>query len=1450
VGQIHLRALSIGLKAPASEPIKRQALLVTTCLAAAGAAAAFIQAYPSKAHADTIVSTATNAPQTWNSGGFTVTNTGTIATTAAAITATGSGQTTLSNSGRINGSNGVELVTSVVAASIVNNTGGLIVGQVNAIAVDGTLSALSNSGSLLGSAAGLGGAGVYVPGTLGTLTNSGSIGADIPTSSFAGIKVGRGGTITSIVNNSGGTISGTSAAISIRSGGSIGAITNSGVIAGVINNQSARDLTLSSDSQTGTLTASNGSGGVINTLSNLSIVGSVYTDQSINVSGHTLFNDRFLALGAVVSVTGAYVQTNADLMIRSGAELLVSGTASFNNAGVSLSGLSPTANYLTTDPAVTVASAAAGLTVSGSFYGYDNLGVTYTESTVGHDLRLTRVSDYVGGSLVSLSNSGDLGGAYGLRVADTGSLGAFINQASGAMSGSTGLVVQGTIGAVTNNGLIQGYSQGVYNSGVIGTLTNAGVIQGVGGMSGGLGLVNQGSIHVLSNSGSIIGASHQVGVYNWGVIDTLSNSGTIVGPSWAAVFNRGVIGTLINSGMMGGSLSRGGLVNESGPQKRIVQAYTKAPLGESMASIGALTNQSGGVISGYSTGVYNAGMIGTLTNQGSIQGDIGVYNDVARKTGSIGVLNNSGVISGGATGIYNAGLIGQLINTGTISGSVALWSGGFTSSGSTSGQTVVGSISVLNNSGVILGGATGIYNAGAIGQLINAGTISGSVALWNGAFTTSSGQTVVGSIGQITNSGVIEGNTGIYNAGSIGTIINTGTILATVASTAAGVITTAGVTKSLSARASRNAAIWNDVGASIGLISNSGMISGHTGILNAGSIGAINNSGVITGATALYLSGTIGQITNSGVIAGNIVNASGADLTIAGGSGTVYGLLTGLNGSIGTISDSIQPTSSGSINTVPENEVSGGNVTLSGNVLLNDILVLGNHNLVNTGVLQINNAISITGGFSQTGGALMSGVTSPTRYGELFVSGSANVAGGGVGLQQLSPALLATGQSYTIIQASTLTLSSSVTGVVSGFNVSISTVTAGSFQDLVLTLGAPISTSTPTPPPASKWTYVGNQEGGPASPIGVLLDKIAGGSSSQAQQFQATILTYLSGLTLAQQEHALNQMSPTQLSALTNVAATSPALNAILQHLDVFAAARGEVQVASLSDDYYGDVYGEQGRGMWGKIVGGGAVRTDSASAYGATDYGLVFGADLYRTPQALWGVTVSWLHANATGHQDLTGETTGVDSYQFTAYGALKPQAWGGHWLVSGEAAVALDNYKQSRRIDAFNVTAGSQYEGQQYLLNGTVGYVINRQGYNLTPYTGFREVHVTNPAYAEAGAGQLDMQINAVTLDSFTQETGVKYDGVASWAYGKLFPTLTLAWTHDYTSGPIPITGSLAGVTFEEPAKRAAADGLAIGAGVNAQLKGWSIGLEYQGDIRSDFQSHTAAIKANWKF
>ena len=1503
---------------------RRQSLLVTSCLAAAGVAAAFVAVYPSSALANcpsTTINANASVTQAWAT--CSLINNATISVGAGpGVTVTGSVLGALTNNGSIGGADAI-LFGSGVSAGTINNTSTIGPSSGSGISISSaTLGALTNSGQIVAPNAGvtLGGGGAITSiantssGTIiGSLTaivvNGGTLGALSNTGSISGsVGVGlKSGGISSIVNSTGGKIIGSAQGI-VMTGGALGTIANSGgTITGGLAGVSVSSGTLTaltnsgsiSSSATGLLVANGGvvvNGGDLGTVSNIGVITSSVAGVDLESGSIGSIVNTSIAPGTIGTISGSFTGiavkggtlgtlTNSGAISGADAILVFAGSvSSINNSGV-ISG-----------------DSLAVIEFSGGVVGT----VTNSGSISGGLYYGVQVS---GGSVASIANAGGVisGSLAGLFVGPNGPSGAASGAAS-IVSTISAVTNSGTIGVVSNSGTISGGTVGVSigSGGAVASITNnGGTIWGgqTGIAVGSSSLSGAASIGALSNSGKIYGndagivigvgggvstiansaggqiIANSVGVVVVGSLGALSNSGSISGGSTGVLVTGGALGVLSNSGFIGNNFSGpngvkigfkgsdGVVVDDGGSLGALTNAgfiegivigdfgYKAVAVAQAIipGSITSIVNSVGGTIAGFDAIAVTDGALGGLTNSGTIEGGDGVFvapygvvNTIANNAGgliggffdgidndgTIGTISNSGLIVStySYAAIYNGGSISTISNTGTIisASSAAIYNDGRAS------------IGAITNSGTITG-YTGIYNLGTIGQLINTVTLTGSVALFNGASSTTGGR-VVGSIGRITNSGVIVGVTGIYNAGSIGTIINTGTILATVAPTPSsnGVITAAA-----KVAAASNAAIWDDVGGSIGLLSNSGLISGPIGILDAGSISTLNNAGVITGPTAIllqYSRATIGQFSNTGTIAGNIVNGSGRDLTIAGGSGPVYGSLTGLNGSIGTIVDTVLATSRGSISIVPEFQATptGGDVTVSGNMLLNDILILGSHKLVNAGALQVNNAISITGGFSQSSGGLISGVASPTKYGQLLVSGTAALTGGLVGLQPLSAGILATGQTYTLVQASTLTVSSIIAQVAS-FSATISTVTAGAFEDLVLTVGAPLS---------GDWTSVGQKGGGPANPIGVLLDQIAGGSSAQQQQFQAQILTVLSGLTLAQQEHALEQLSPNQMVALSNVAVSSPALNAILQHLDVFAQARGDFELASLSDDAYGDVYGEQGRGLWGKIVGGGAIRTDTAAAYGSSDYGLVFGADVYRSSRALWGVTASWLHANITGHGDQTGSTNAVDSYQLTAYGAYKPLAWGGHWLISGQAAYAYNRYDQTRHVDAFAVTARAGYTGQQYLANGVVGYIFNRQGYNLTAYTGLREVHVANAHYIENGAGLLDMQVSALALDSVTQETGLKYDGVASWRYGKLYPDVSVGWAHDYTNGPIPITGSLAGVTFVEPSKRTSPDGLALAAGVNAQLRGWSIGLDYQGELRSDFQSHTAAIKANFRF
>ncbi|MDB5979018.1 MAG: hemagglutinin-related autotransporter protein, partial [Pseudomonas sp.] len=418
------------------------------------------------------------------------------------------------------------------------------------------------------------------------------------------------------------------------------------------------------------------------------------------------------------------------------------------------------------------------------------------------------------------------------------------------------------------------------------------------------------------------------------------------------------------------------------------QAYAINPYGiHNDSPISSLDNPLGTTLSG-ALGIYNTSSIGTLTNSGSIHGgSVGISNGSSSgsNTGiSIGTLTNSGSIVGGNDGILNVGTIDTLNNSGTIHGDDKgiLNYGTITSlnnatdgtiSGDNYGIYTTGHIDTLSNSGAINAGSSsgsGIYNNGSIGTLSNSGTISGAYGIGN-----------EGSIDTLTNTGTISGSiTGIYNYGSIGALNNSGTI-----------------------SGGRSSGIFNP--GSIGTLTNSGTLSGRNGIWNGGSIGSIgglNNSGLITGSSyAIYneSGATLGTVTNSGTIAGSIKNYATQDLTINGGTGSTFGILTGSSSGTGVGSDNI-----GNIYNYRSNVVFG-----SGNQLLNDnIIVSGDStftvsNLAAT--LQVNNTIAITGNYQQGANAsLILGVASnavttgdaatDSGYGRLVVSGSANIDSG------------------------------------------------------------------------------------------------------------------------------------------------------------------------------------------------------------------------------------------------------------------------------------------------------------------------------------------------------------------------------------------------------------------------------------------------------------------------
>ncbi|WP_231602461.1 autotransporter outer membrane beta-barrel domain-containing protein [Herbaspirillum chlorophenolicum] len=448
-----------------------------------------------------------------------------------------------------------------------------------------------------------------------------------------------------------------------------------------------------------------------------------------------------------------------------------------------------------------------------------------------------------------------------------------------------------------------------------------------------------------------------------------------------------------------------------------------------------ITITSTGKLSGFSTGIanFNAGSIGTLSNDGTILGNrwalsnltsvdtisnnaTGTFNGTTYGifTGglsgnayhaTIGALNNAGTINGNSYGIYNgstgsgtnSGVIGSLSNSGTISGATGIY------------NARISTISVLTNNagGMIAGTTTGIRNLGTITSLNNnGGSITGGTGIANNN---------TGTIASLTNSGVISaGSAGILNNGSIGSIGNGGHINAlyainngsggtinTLSNNAGGTLygATAGIlnngimgtiTNTGTGTISGGTAGVQNEAATISLLSNAGTITStgvgvsnkySTSIAGIGTISVLSNSGMISGAIGVSSNiGTIGTIANSGVIKGStyaIDIAGGASLGGIANNGTIAGIIRDLGTTPLTISGGSNATFgtltgyNGAIGTIV---ASSGLVFNGGNQLLNDNITVnsGNGTVTNaSGVLQVNNQLTVNGNYYQNAAATL-----------------------------------------------------------------------------------------------------------------------------------------------------------------------------------------------------------------------------------------------------------------------------------------------------------------------------------------------------------------------------------------------------------------------------------------------------------------------------------------------
>jgi hypothetical protein len=821
------------------------------------------------------------------------------------------------------------------------------------------------------------GTGIYVAPNV-DLTGSPGISNDTATGTVysqgtiesGGSGVENSSTISVLTNDSGGTITGHGNGFYsygvYSSAGSIGTLDNKGLISatgtnalGVYNQRGAIGLLTNSGTISSAYAIVNGTTATIGTLINTGTIRG-YTS---GIDNYGLINTLTNSGNIDAPTSGIYNKGQIHTLTNSGTISGEYGIVTGDYEGTTIGTIGAIYNT------GTVLGTTGGL-VNGGTIGTIINSVLIYGGTIG-----VGSSGYIG-TLANLS-----GGTIAGYEVGAGSSGTIIDFTNAGLIESTatdaatiaGFVNIGTIVSFTNQsgGLITSLETGIINGGEISTLTNNGAIIA----DYAIGNQYDGTIAGIVNTSAIRG--YYTGLYNDGEITALTNSGTIYGEYDGALYNEGYIGTITN--LFGGTIeghydgignngeiagiTNSGLIASTDYDEAIYDGYD--------ATLGALTNLATGTLSGASTGVFNEGTIGILTNAGVIEGGYyGLYNYALDSYPTIATINNSGTITGGDDGIFNQGL--------------ALYSApNLLAAAETTSRGDLGAIGAITNTGLIAG-STGIYNEGTIGAIANSGTITGNYAgIYNsGALYTyyddyaartevapATTGYLTGTITSLTNSGVISGgSTGIRNEGTIGAISNSGTITGGIYGIYNGVENPkVSAVRTLSTTTSSVPAI-------IGQITNSGTISGITGIYLTGGGTTITNSGTIAstnGGNAIFFSGDNDLVLTTGSV---------IDGTIDGG-GTASQIALQGNGSLDT---TIAEFGAGSALAVTP----GADWTATGNWTIADV--------VNDGVFQpgrIGTPLTLTGDYLQNADGTMRVLVTPTTSTEFHITGTATLAG-------------------------------------------------------------------------------------------------------------------------------------------------------------------------------------------------------------------------------------------------------------------------------------------------------------------------------------------------------------------------------------------------------------------------------------------------------------------------
>lgn len=265
----------------------------------------------------------------------------------------------------------------------------------------------------------------------------------------------------------------------------------------------------------------------------------------------------------------------------------------------------------------------------------------------------------------------------------------------------------------------------------------------------------------------------------------------------------------------------------------------------------------------------------------------------------------------------------------------------------------------------------------------------------------------------------------------------------------------------------------------------------------------------------------------------------------------------------------------------------------------------------------------------------------------------------------------------------------------------------------------------------------------------------------------------------------------------------------------------------------------------------GGVASADGDSVFAGYDGnfgGAMIGIDGQVSEDVVIGAfgsfTLSTVDGDGAGNAELDAET-----YTIGVYGSYTGQSF----YVDGFASFALAN-NDSTRIGVGNETITADYDATQFAIGAAAGVPIEvSSGVFITPNASLTWNHYDADSYTETGSLGFSANVNPDSVSQLTGTLGARLHAVYEQGDGTAFiPEVSVAVVGDLIDDDAVSTATFVGGGTAYTVTGTDTDdiGALIGAGFSFESEGWSAGLSYDADLRSDYQSHTGRAEFRWKF